>query len=159
VVDDRHAVADALDLAEQVGVEEHGDAPAAQLLQQCADGAAPGRVQGACGLVQQQQPRAADEGLGDPQPLLHALGHRLDAAVAGVGQPDEVEQLGSLGGAAGGAGQALVQLEQLGGGGPAREAEELGQVAERAPGVERARGRAADLDVAAGRDARGRRRS
>ena len=43
VVDDRHAVAHALDLAEQVGVEQHGDAAPAQLGQQVAHDPPPDR--------------------------------------------------------------------------------------------------------------------
>ena len=150
-VDDRDAVADLLDLAEQVGVEEHGDAAAAQLDEQPADGPAPGRVEGARGLVEQQQRRLPDERLRDPEPLLHALRHRLDAAVARLGQADELEQLGALGRAALGAGEPLVQREQLVGARPAGEAEQLREVAERAAGRGRPGGRAADLGGAAGR--------
>ena len=65
VVDDRHAVADPLDLAEQMGVEQHGDAAPAQLAEQVAHDPPPDRVERARGLVEQQQPRAADERLRD----------------------------------------------------------------------------------------------
>ena len=54
-VDDRDAVADLLDLAEQVGVQQHGDAAAAQLDEQVADDPPPDRVERARGLVEQQQ--------------------------------------------------------------------------------------------------------
>jgi hypothetical protein len=121
LVDDRHVVADELDLGEQVGVQEHGLPALTQLDQQLAHGPAADRVQGARRLVEQQQRRPPDHRLRDPEPLLHALGHRLDAAVAGVGQADELEQLGPLGRAAGGLRQPLVQAQDLVGARPARK--------------------------------------
>ena len=94
----------------------------------------------------------ADQRLRDPEALLHALRHRLDAAVARLAvEADELEQLGALGRAAVGAREPLVQHEQLVGARPAREAEQLGEVAERAAGRGRPGGRAADLGGAAGR--------
>jgi hypothetical protein len=92
-----------------------------------------------------------DERLSDTEALLHALRHRLHAAPGGLRQPDEREQALALVGRAVRAGEALVQHEQLVGSRPAREAEQLGEVA-RAP----SRGRAAgampeDLDAAGGR--------
>ena len=107
--DDRHAVADQLDLAEQVGVQQHRDAALAQLLEQLADRAPARRVERAGRLVEQQQPRFADQRLGDPEPLLHALRHRRHPPVGGVGQPDQREQLPALGRAAVGAREPLVQ--------------------------------------------------
>ena len=91
--DDRDPVADQLDLAQQVRVEQNGDAATAQLLEQAADDAAPDRVEGAGRLVEQQQPRRADQRLGDAQPLLHPLRHRLHPLVPRLAEPDKVEQL------------------------------------------------------------------
>ena len=73
------------------------------------------------------------------------------AALARLGQADELEQLGALGRAAGRAGEALVQDEQLVGRRPAREAEQLGQVAERAARRRAARARPAHLGAPAAR--------
>ena len=159
VVDDRHAVADALDLAEQMGVEQHGDAAPAQLAEQVAHDPPPDRVERARGLVEQQQARPADQRLRDPEALLHALRHRLDAAAALVAEADQRQQLGALGRAAGRARQALVQVQQLVGARPAGEAEELGQIAERAARRRRTRPRRRTRAPCPPRAARGRRRS
>ena len=105
---------------------------AAQLLEQQAHGAPPDRVERRRRLVEQQQPRLADERLRDPEPLLHPLRHAVDAALRGLRERDELEQARALGGAAARAGEPLVQLEHLVGRVPAGEAEELGEVAERA---------------------------
>src|SRR6516162_9176985 len=74
-VDDDELVADLLDLPEQVRGDHDRDAelgpdPADQI----QHGTAPGRVQPDRGLVQKQQPRIADQGLGQFDPLLHPGG-------------------------------------------------------------------------------------
>ena len=63
--DDHDPVADELDLAEQMGVQQHGDPPLAQALEDAADEPAPGGIQRAGGLVEQHEPRRADERLRD----------------------------------------------------------------------------------------------
>ncbi len=135
---DRDAVADELDLGEQVRVEQDGDAAVAQLLEQQADGPAADGVERGGRLVEQQQPRLADQRLRDPEPLLHPLRHAVDAAVGGVCERDELEQPPPLGLAAARAGEPLVQLQHLVRRVPAREAEELREVPERGAGVARA---------------------
>ena len=135
---DDHPVADELDLAEQVRVEEDGDAAGAHLLEQLADGAAADGIERARRLVEQQDLRTADERLRDSEPLLHALRHLLDTAVARLGEGDELEQPRTLVAPARGAGKPLVEAEQLLRGHPARKTEELGQVPEarsRLPGA------------------------
>ena len=129
MVDDHDAVADELDLGEQVRVEHHRDPAPLHLDEQVTDRAAPRRVQGARRLVEQEELRLPDERLRDPEPLLHALAHLLHAAAAGVGEADEAEEVLALAGALLRAGELLVQDEDLVGRGPAGEAEELGQVA------------------------------
>ena len=137
--DDGHAVAHELDLGEQVGVQQHGDAALAQRLEQRAHGPPPGRVERARRLVEQQQPRLADERLGEPEPLLHALRHRPDAPPGDVGEPDQLEQLARARRRRRRAREPLVELQQLVGGAPVGEAEQLGEVAERALGGRRSR--------------------
>ena len=132
-------------------VEQDGDAAAAQLLEQEADGAAADGVERRGRLVEQEDARLADERLRDAEPLLHPLRHSFDAAVGGVRERDELEQALPLGGAAARAGEPLVQLEHLVGRVPAGEAEQLGEVAERRPRRARSGARARDLGVAAGR--------
>ena len=51
------------------------------------------RVQAAGRLVEDQQVRVVDQGLGQSHPLLHALGIGLDGALAGGFQLDELQQL------------------------------------------------------------------
>src|SRR5712692_6621939 len=68
---DRDPVADELDLAEQVRVEEDGDTAAAQLLEQPTHDAAADGVESARRLVEEDEPGRADERLGDSEPLLH----------------------------------------------------------------------------------------
>ena len=82
------------------------------------------------GSSRSEHARLADERLRDPEPLLHALRHAVDAAVAGVVERDELEQPPALGGAAARAGEPLVKLEHLVRRVPAGEAEELREVAE-----------------------------
>ncbi len=149
--DDRHAVAHELDLRQQVRVEQHRDALATQVLEQPPHGAPPGGVERARRLVEQQQPRAADHRLRDPEPLLHALRHRADTGVGRLGQPDGGEQSLALGGAAVGAGEPLVHAEQLVGAQPIGEAEQLGEIAERPVRLGRAGRSAGDLGGAGGR--------
>ena len=92
-----YVVADPLELAEQVRGHQHRDA---ELGPDAADQAehviAPGGVEAVCGLVEQDQLRVVDEGLGKLDPLLHAGGVAADGAVAllvesyvaqGIGSP------------------------------------------------------------------------
>ena len=130
-------------------VEQHGDAAAAEVLEQHAHGAAPDRVERRGRLVEQQQARLADERLRDAESLLHALRHAVDAPVGGVGERDELEQPLALRSTAARAGEPLVQLEHLVRRVPAGEAEELCEVAERRARGTRARPRACDLGRAA----------
>ena len=148
---DRDAVAHELHLAEQVRVQQHRDAAPLQLLQNVAHGAPPGRIERRGRLVEEEQRRRADERLRDPEALLHALRHRLDARLARVRKPDEREQLDAFRFAAGRAGETLVQLEHLVRARPAGKAEQLREVPERAPRRRRARRGAADLRAAARR--------
>ena len=91
MVDDYDAVANALDLGEQVRVQQHRDPSPAQLLEQAAHDAPAGGIERARRLVEQQQTRLADERLGDSQPLLHSLRHRAHARRARVREAHELE--------------------------------------------------------------------
>ena len=54
---------------------------------------APGGIQRARRLVEEQQPRIADERLREPEALLHALGHGTDAA---IGDAAELSRAGGV---------------------------------------------------------------
>src|SRR6185437_15263895 len=110
-----------------------------------------GRVERARRLVQQQKPRAPDHRLCDAETLLHPFRHGSDARPARLGQADQCEQLAALARASLRVRQPLVERKHLVGGHPAREAEELCEVAERLPGGERAGGRPRHLGAAARR--------
>ncbi len=87
--DDRHAVAELLDLCEQVAREQHGDALAGEPPDQCAHVAHARRVEPGRRLVEQQQPWIAKQRAGDPEPLPHAVRVTADlvAARAPAGRP------------------------------------------------------------------------
>ncbi len=123
----------------------------AQLLEQDADDAPPGRVEGGGRLVEEEDARRAHEGLRDAEPLLHPLRHAVDTAIGGVGERDELEQPPPLLRTAGGGRELLVERENLVGRVPAGEAEELGEIAELRTRRAGAGARAGHLHPAAGR--------
>ena len=85
MVQDRDAVADALDVGQDVGGEQDGGL-AAQRGDQLQDVPAALGVEGAHRLVQDDDGRLVDERPGDPEPLAHAAGVRSGAAVGGLGE-------------------------------------------------------------------------
>ena len=117
--------------------EHHRHLAAAQLAQKVAHHAPADGVERARGLVEHQQPRRAHQRLGDPEPLLHPLRHGGDLHVSRASsRPTSSSSSRALGGAAVRAGEVLVERDQLVGGEPVGEAEQLGEVADR-----RSRGR------------------
>ena len=53
----------------------------------------PGRVEAVRRLVEEEEPRVAEERGGDPEPLLHPERVGLDLVAGPIAQPDELEQL------------------------------------------------------------------
>ena len=90
-------------------VEEDGDSSRAEVLEQPADGAAAGGIERARRLVEEQELRGADQRLGDSEPLLHPLGHRVDRAIGGILEADEPKELGAFLRAAVAVGEPLVE--------------------------------------------------
>ena len=97
---DGHAVADGLDLAQFVGGEEDRLALLLQPLDDLAHLHAADGIQTTGGFVQQEQVRIVDQRLGQAHPLLHALGigadrtathpfqfHQFEQAVDALGWP------------------------------------------------------------------------
>src|SRR6266702_5676200 len=135
-VDRDQVVADPLDLAEQVRGDHDGDAelrpdPADQL----EHGGTAGRVEPVGRLVEQQQLRRADQGLGQLHPLLHAGGVGADQPVPLLVQADVPQRLRGafLGHRGRQAGDPAQVGDELGRGHVARKAVVLGHVAEQRP--------------------------
>ena len=89
---DRDAVAQLLDLAHQVRGEQHGDALVGEPPHERAHVAHAGRVEAGGRLVEQQQPRVAQQRPGDPEPLAHAVRVAADPVLRAVGEVDGVER-------------------------------------------------------------------
>ena len=69
-------------------LEEHGDAVRGERLDELADEAHAGRVQAGGRLVEQQQPRPADQRRGDAEPLAHPRREAAHALSGAVGETD-----------------------------------------------------------------------
>ena len=89
LVEDHHPVADPLDLADEVRVEQHRDAARLQRQHEVADVDPAERVQRAGRLVEDDELRPGDQRDGQPEPLLHALREAADPVAGPVGQADE----------------------------------------------------------------------
>src|SRR5207302_2049913 len=90
---DADAVADRLDVGEDVGGKEDGAALVPELEDQIAHVLAPDGVEAAHRLVQDGDPRVADQRLREGQPLHHALGEFPDGPIRAARQTDAFEQL------------------------------------------------------------------
>ena len=137
LVEDHDAVADPLDLGQQVRVEDHGRAAIARRPDDGADVGPADRVERRRRLVEQDQLGLAQERHAEPEPLLHALREAADRVVGPVGQPDELEGVvdGAAPRAAGGIrASSAWSAQHLAGAQPRLVAEELGQVPDPAPG-------------------------
>ncbi len=109
-VDHRYPVAQPLGLLHEVGDQQHGDAAGADALDQ-RPGVAPGlRVQALGQLVQHGDPRAADQGQGDGQPLALAAGQLAERGARLPVQPQGGGQRPPVGGPAV---ERAVQLQRL----------------------------------------------
>src|SRR5262249_49545873 len=127
---DRDPVAHELDLGEQVRVEQDGNATVTLLLEQNADDPAAGGIERPGRLIEHEDARRAAERLRDAEALLHPFRHAVPPAAAGIVECDELEQAPALGGASVRVRQPLVEGKNLVRRVPAREAEELCEIAE-----------------------------
>ena len=94
-IDRDEEVADPLDLAEQVAGDDDRDPElGAGPPDEREHLVAAGRVEAVRRLVEQQQARVVDEGLGELDPLLHAGRVAADRAIALLVQADVAEDLG-----------------------------------------------------------------
>ena len=91
--EDADPVAHRLDLGEQVAREEHGHAALAdEIAQELEDLDHADRVDRRRRLVQDQDVGVLDEGIGDAEPLEHAAGVGVGAAVSSVGETHLAER-------------------------------------------------------------------
>ena len=91
VVEDDHAIADPLDLGQQVGVEDDRRAAVAGRAHDRPHVGPTDRIERRRRLVEEDQVRVAEERDAEPEPLLHALRERADRVVGAVDQPDQGE--------------------------------------------------------------------
>ena len=89
VVDDRDPVAQPLDLAQQVRVQEHRRSPLARLADDRPHVVAADRVERGGGLVEDHERGVAQERRREPEALLHALGEAAGPVAGAVGEPGE----------------------------------------------------------------------
>src|SRR5438445_1151729 len=153
VVDHGEAVADLLDLGQQVRVEKHRGAARLQGADDLAYVVTPYRVERRGGLVEQGPLGAAEQGDTEAQPLLHTLGEALHLVVRPFGETDELEGAGDLGSPFGArhAGTLAVQSQHFSRFHPALVAKQLRQVAEASPGLQIAGRRAKNPGLTGGR--------
>src|SRR5258708_26506450 len=138
VVDYRDAVAQLLDLTQEVRVEKDCAAAFGETPDDLAYIATPDGVERRCGFVEEYQLGVAQQGGAQAEPLLHAFREGADSIVRAISQADRVERrpdlvLPTL---ARQRGQLAVQGQYLASGQPALIAEQLGQVAEVTPGLQ-----------------------
>ena len=93
LADDRDAVAELLDLVQEVAREQDRDPVAGEPADEVAHVAHAGRVEAGRRLVEQQQPRLAQQRRRDPEPLAHPVRVAADAVLRAVAQLDDLEHL------------------------------------------------------------------
>src|SRR5262249_13078978 len=102
IVQDDNPIADQLDFAEQVRVEEDRLAPAFQSHQDFADMFTPDRVHSVRWLIEKDDIRVVKQCLGNAQTLFHSFGVGADFVVHPPLQPDQFQirlnQLLAIGG-------------------------------------------------------------
>ena len=133
-VEDDHPVADPLDLADQVRVEQHGDAPRPQGQHDVAHVDPAERIQRAGRFVQDHELGPGHQGDRQPEALLHALREAAHAVAGPVGQAHQGQAVALLLRGHVDARQADVEDQHLGRAQPRLVPEELRQVADAGPG-------------------------
>ena len=135
---DRHPIAELLDFAEEMAVDEHRHAAAAFLEKKIADLLPPHRINAVGRLVQEQDTGTVEEGLREPQPLFHPLGVAADPQLLPAGEAEEIEELGGAPTAlaAGDPLEGAVEVEEARARVIVGEAVVFGQIADLATGGE-----------------------
>jgi hypothetical protein len=145
-VDDGDSIADLLDLAEHVRIEEDGRASGLERTKDLADVAPADRVERRRGFVKKDHVGFVDERDREPEPLLHSFGVRADASVRAGGETDQVEAFDDRTAppAARNAGERAMKAEHLACRQPVLVPEQFGQVSDPPAHVEIARQGAKD---------------
>jgi hypothetical protein len=94
LAENRHPVAELLHLAEEVAVDEHRHPATPLLEEEVADLFPPHRIDPVGRFVEEQHARAVEEGLRQPEALLHPLRIPADAKLLPPGEAEHVEKLG-----------------------------------------------------------------
>src|SRR5205807_2167278 len=138
VLNEGHAVAGALDLAEQVRVEQHGGAALALGLDDLAHEPPAAGVEARSRLVQEDELGVAQERLRESDALQHALREMAQLLVAVWSEADQVQELrhARAQSCSGHSVEPAMQPEKLGGREPVVKAEVLGQEADLAAGLD-----------------------
>jgi len=129
-VEDDHPVADPLDLADQVRVEQHRDVPRLQLQHDIAHVGAAERVERAGRFVQDHELRPSDQGDCEPEALLHPFREAAHAIAGAFGQAHEGQAVALRPRGHPDAGQTDVEGQHLASTQPRLVPEELRQVAD-----------------------------
>ena len=150
LVDDADAVAQCLDVAQDVGAEEDGLAFLFQFGDKALDLVAAHRVKPAHGLVKDQHLRVVHQGVGHAQPLLHPLGKPTHTPVRRLGQVHALKQHGDalVNGLSGHAAQPAGEQQGFPGGEVIVKDGELGEVADPVAEFFLAYGLAQDIQTA-----------
>jgi hypothetical protein len=93
-IDDDDVVAHLLDLAEEVGVEQHGGAAIAEFSDQVPHLAAADWVESRGGLVEDYQCRSAEDRGRQAQTLLHPFGVPGHSVITSSCEPDQAQRFG-----------------------------------------------------------------
>ena len=89
---DRDPVGAGFQFGERMACDQDGGPLPGHLVDNRVELVARNRVEAACRLIQQGQGRAAEQHLGEAEPLAHALGPGADAPVGRIPEADAVEQ-------------------------------------------------------------------
>lgn len=95
MLDEDNGVAGDFDFAQQMGVEEDGGAALAFIADDVADEMAAHGIEAGSGLVEEDEFRLVNEGLGKADALHHAFGKAAETAVAMRREANEIDISGN----------------------------------------------------------------
>ena len=96
VVDDSHAIAYLLHLAQQVRVEEHRSASGCETANDLTHVVTSDRVERGCGFIEKHELRLAKQRRSEAEPLLHPFRKGAHAVAGAIGEAHRVERRSDL---------------------------------------------------------------